>query len=338
MKIDNLINIAITTVVVLSQSACVLITPKDEPTVQVSTLQAGPAEFQSYKLSGKNGPDIEYYISKTKERSPLILFIQGSGCTPVFIPNGPKLYGSTVYNLIPFAALERYAVMVVKKPYTASKPAPTGTKNYCPLDFNEYFTAETWSTAVQVAFRHARQLPWVDSKRSLVIGFSEGATIASVLASSEPSITNVALVGATGPTQFYDFVVAAYRGASDDDEVQRKLTDLEAQRIKIAASPNSADEFAWGHPYKRWSSFFRTSSTQHLLKSKARVYIVSGMQDKNVPILSTETLASELITAGHDVSIRRIPRAGHNLFAEGGAWSDSDPEYHRILKWFDSEK
>lgn len=338
MKMKYLRNIAISAAIVFSQAGCGIISPKDEVRVQVSTLQTGPAEFQSYKLSSKSGPEIEYYITKTKEKAPLLLFIQGSGCTPVFIPSSPKLYGSTVYNLIPFAALGKYAVMVVKKPYTASKPVPTGTKNYCPREFNEYFTAETWSNAIQVAFRHARELPWVDAKRSLVLGFSEGATIASVLAGSEPGVTNVALIGATGPTQYYDFVVAAYRGASDDDEVQKKLTELDVQRAKIAASPDSADEFAWGHPYKRWSSFFRASSTQHLLKSKAKVYIVSGMQDKNVPILSTETLASELITAGHDVSIRRIPRAGHNLFIEGGSWSDSDPEYHRILKWFDGDK
>lgn len=225
--------------------------------------------------------------------------------------------------------------MVVQKPYTATKPEPTGTANYCPQAFNAYFSAETWSSAVRGALGHARGHPWVDARRTLVLGFSEGALIASMLAGAEPTVSHVALLGALGPTQYFDFVAGAYRDASTDEERRDKLLALEAQRQKIDAAPDSSTDFAWGHPYKRWSSFFKISSIQHLAASQARVYIVSGMQDRNVPILSTEVLASELLAAGRDVTLRRLPGAGHSLVGEGRPWSDADPEYDRILDWFD---
>lgn len=312
--------------------------PPGKTRVEVGVLKSGPVEFQDYKLFRDDGPVVEYYISKTSRKAPLILYIQGSGCSPAFFPSGPGTYGSTVYNLVPIAASGRYSVMVVNKPFIADNPGPQGTKNGCTAAFNEYFTAEHWAKVVQVALEHARGLPWVNPEKTLILGMSEGATIASIVSANDKNVTNVALIGASGPTQYFDFVVSAYRNSANDEEARLKLEELGEQRRKIAMHPNSADEFAWGHPYKRWSSFFAVSSTQNILKSNAKVYLVSGMQDQSVPILSTEAMASELIGRGHDVVMRRIPKGGHNLVPDGGKWSDSDAEYAKILEWFDGNK
>ena len=78
----------------------------------------------------------------------------------------------------------------------------------------------------------------------------------------------------------------------------------------------------------------RASSTQSLLKSQARVYIVGGMKDTSVPILSGEAMAAELLGAGHDVTLRRIPNAGHNLLPAGAAAGNMWPEYQRIVEWY----
>lgn len=303
---------------------------------EYSTLRAGPVEFQSYILKRGDKPSVQYYISKTREPAPLVLFIQGSGCSPVFIPGQGGSYASTVYNFIPLAATGKVAMMVVKKPLSMERAGPSGTANSCPQEFNEYFTAENWSRDVNLALDHALKRPWIKSGGTLIVGVSEGATIASMIAGTNRKVSHVALIGASGPTQFYDFIVSAYRSSSSDKEAKAKLEDLEITRKKIFDAPDSSVEFAWGHPYKRWTSFFRNSSTQHLLRSSASIYIVSGMQDKNVPILSTESMASELVTAGHNVTLRRIPTANHILVPEGGSWADSDPEYYRILDWFGS--
>ena len=48
------------------------------------TFIARNTEFVRYRLTPPNGPEIEYFISKPKKPSPLVLFVQGSGCIPVF--------------------------------------------------------------------------------------------------------------------------------------------------------------------------------------------------------------------------------------------------------------
>lgn len=294
----------------------------------------GATEVVGYKLSREGAPDVEYFISKTREPAPLVLLIQGSGCAPVFSGLDTLRRSSNVFGYVDLAQQGKYAVMVVNKPF-APKEAPAGGGIIaCPTEFNEYFTLEDWVRDLGRAFDHAAQLPWVRADSALALGVSEGATAAAGLAEKEGRIASVALIGASGPSQYYDFVVGAYAAGGGDEAVKRRLDELEETRQKIAAAPDSAKLLAWGHPYKRWTSFFRMSSTRALLKSQARVYIVGGMQDRSVPILSSEAMASELLGAGHDVTLRRIPNAGHNLLPAGAPAGNMWPEYQRIVEWY----
>jgi hypothetical protein len=86
--------------------------------------------------------------------------------------------------------------------------------------------------------------------------------VAAALAARDPHITDVALVGGSGPTQLYDFVAAAYASSADQAKVLTALEDLDARRAAIAAAPQDSTRFEWGHSYKRWSSFFASSMTR----------------------------------------------------------------------------
>ncbi|HEX8406769.1 MAG TPA: prolyl oligopeptidase family serine peptidase [Duganella sp.] len=295
----------------------------------------GKTEVVSYRLTQEGAPDVEYFISKTDQPAPLVVLIQGSGCAPVFSGLDTARRSSNIYGYIELAQQGKYAVMVVNKPF-APKDRPVGDPGIvaCPTEFNEYFTLDNWVRHLGRAFDHAAQQPWVRAGSSLVLGVSEGATAAAGLAEKEGRVTNVAMVSGSGPSQLYDFVVGAYAAGGSDDDIKARLDEVEATREKIAAAPDDAKTLAWGHPYKRWSSFFRASSTQSLLKAQAKVYIVSGMKDKNVPILGAEAMASELLGAGHDVTMRRVPNAGHNLLPAGAPAGNLWPEYQRIVEWY----
>lgn len=314
--------------------------PDDALRRETGRFSVKATDIIQYQLPQPGGPDIEYFISRPAQAAPLMLFIQGSGCTPVFIGLGTPGRASTVFSYITFAVEQKYAVMVVNKPLSpkTQQAGGGGGAATCPDAFNEHFTLDNWVRELRLALAHARQLPWVAPGRALVFGISEGATVAAALAADDKAISHVALLGASGPTQLYDFVVAAYKSPGGDEEIKQKLDELDATRKLIFASPDSAKDFAWGHPYKRWSSFFRASSTNNLLKSQAKVYIVSGMQDMSVPILSTESMASELQVAGRDVTVRRLPKAAHNLLQPGGQYADIETEYRRILNWFEQDR
>ncbi len=297
---------------------------------------AGIAPFERYVATRAGMPDTRFYVAKSQAKAPLVLFIQGSGCAPAIYESAPGKPAASVFALVPLGRGGRHAAMVVDKPFAPmAPPADAGGATACPAAFNAHFSMDSWLAALKTALGHALALSYVDRTRVLVIGVSEGATMAAALARDVPEVSHVALLGATGPSQFYDFVVNAYAQGGDDADRLRRLQELDATYAAIAADSASGSKFAWGHPYKRWSSFFKASALDDLARARARVYLLGGMRDTNVPTLSTELLYAELKTRGRDVHIRRIPDAGHDLLQPGAGYGELEKEYAAILQWFE---
>ena len=305
--------------------------------IRRDNLSIGGLAFVEVHLERSGAPPLSFFVSRPPRPAPLLLYIQGSGCRPAFVRMGDQLV-STVFSLLPTAAQGRYTVMVVDKPLTQdSASAGQGTAINCPTEFNAYFSFASWSRDLRQAVDIARALPWIEAGRMRVFGMSEGAVMAADLAGTDPAVTDVAMLGATGPSQLFDFIAAAYRSGGTDTEVSAQIEALEATAREIASDPDNATKFAWGHPYKRWSGFLSASSDRSLMSSHARMYLVSGMADRSVPILSTEALYSDLRSAGKDVTMRRIPDASHSLQPAGtDDLSQLDAEIKRVLDWFGS--
>ena len=298
--------------------------------------RTGIAPFERFVATRAGQPDTAFYVATTEAKAPLVLFIQGSGCAPAIYETAPGKPAASVFALVPLGRAGQHAAMVVEKPLApAMPPADQGGAMACPAAFNTHFSMDSWLAALKTALGHALALPHVDTRRVLVIGVSEGATMAAALARDMPQITHVALLGATGPSQYYDFIVNAYAQGADDADRLRRLQELDTTYAAIAADPDSASKFVCDHPYKRWSGFFKASSIDNLAHAKARVYIVSGMRDVNVPTLSSEVLFAELKMRGRDVQIRRIPGAGHDLLQPGAGFGDLQKEYDAVLRWFE---
>lgn len=288
--------------------------------------------LEKHKLTDASGRRITYYISHPARPAPLMLMIQGSGCEPVMHIAATGSY-STLYNFVPYAGEGRFTVMAVEKPFagTTGQGAPGGARN-CSAEFNRDFIAESWLAAIRAALADARRLPQVERHRMLAFGTSEGAVMAALLAGADAQVTDVVFIGGSGTTQYFDFIAFAYQNCFDRSAC---IAEVEAQARAIAAAPDSATDFAWGHPYRRWSSFFRADPGTALLGSRARVYLAFGTNDASVPALSQELLAARLRTAGRDVTVRRVPDAGHGLLPAGASdWSGLDVEFRRALDWF----
>ena len=288
-------------------------------------------------LQADGAAPIRYYLSRPAQKAPLVLYIQGSGCVPPFMGLGTPNPYSTIYSWLPLAQQGRYAVMAVDKPYQSDEPqkGSFGSAIGCAGDFNAHFSYDAWLATLKAAVRHALARPEVDARRVLVIGSSEGAPMAAGLARALPEVTDLVLLGANGPTQLFDFAAGIYR-SNDSDEIKLlRLQELDATFAAIGADPKSTSKFAWGHPYLRWSSFFAQSTMAHLAHTKARIYLASGMQDSSVPILSTEAMYAQLRTQGKDVTLRRVPGAGHSLAPEGKPMPETQKEYDAFMAWFE---
>jgi pimeloyl-ACP methyl ester carboxylesterase len=286
------------------------------------------------------GVPVRYFLSKPASRAPLVLFIQGSGCVPSFMMHEGKRR-STIPYWETLAGQGRYAAMAVDKPYQSDEPqqGPFGSAIGCAGDFNAHFSYETWLATLKTALRHALSRPEVDARRVLLIGVSEGVPMAASLAREFPEVTDVALVGATGPSQLFDFAAGIQRSSDSDEKKLERLRELDETYSAVAADPKSTSKFLWGHTYLRWSSFFAQSTIAHLSQSRARVYLASGMQDRSVPILSTEVLYAQLRVEGRDVTFRRVPNAGHGLVKDGLSREEAGKagvtEYDAIMAWFE---
>jgi dienelactone hydrolase len=297
------------------------------------------AQVVRHDIKDAQGRTITYYIGHPAKPAPLLLMIQGSGCGQVVMNYGTAekpAYGSTLYQFLPYAAEGRFTVMAVEKPFSgAIGKGEAGTAQPCSAAFRKDFTAESWLAALQAALKDARGNPWVDNSRTLVLGESEGTVMASLLASHDPSITDVVWLSGTGTTQLYDFIVSYYRRCPDAS----CFGELEAQVAAIRADPDSADKMAWGHPYKRWTSFFGVDPTEEMLHSKARLYLAIGTADESVPPLSSEIAVARLTAAGHDVTVRRVPDANHMLMRKGQTLEDGLGKEQRLaLDWFWAKK
>ena len=271
---------------------------------------------------------ITYYANRPTRRAPILLMIQGSGCGGFLKPGG----GSTLFDLLPFAAEGKFKVVAVEKPF--SDPAKEGgTASNCGNAFNADFTADRWLVAIRAALDDARRLPDVDPSRTIVLGVSEGAVMASLLAGRDPRITDAIVIGGSGTTQLFDFIVSGYQCF----DRPACLTDVETQARAIAADPTSTTRFVWGHPFLRWSSFFKVDPGEELLRSHARIYLAFGTADASVPALSQEVAVAKLLAAGRDLTVRRVPDAGHDLLPRGAINYDAlDVEYRRALAWVDA--
>ena len=312
--------------------------PAPTPAVREEVFNYPTLSMSRVTLQGAGQPPVRYYLSKpAQKKAPLVLFIQGSGCIAPFSGLDTPNRSSSLYSWLPLAQQGRYAVMAVDKPYQSDEPqrGEGGSANGCAGAFNQHFSYDSWLATLKQALRHALKRPEVDSTRVLVFGFSEGGPMAAGLARAIPEVTHVVLGASNGPTQLYDFAVRIYRSQDADELKLLQLQELDATFNAISADPKSTSKFAWGHTYLRWSSFFAQSPVENLAHSKARIYLVSGMQDAMVPILSTEMMYAQLRTQGRDVTFRRLPLAAHNLVPEGRDITESQGEYDAFMAWFE---
>jgi len=287
--------------------------------------------FEQHVVRDTLGRSVTYYVTlPTSEPKPIMLVIQGSGCIPVLTMTAGGA-SSSVYNLQKFARDGRFTVISVEKPFSGLV-TKAGSTPGCSDAFNSDFTAESWRIALQAALNDARKLSRVDRNRTLIFGSSEGAVMASVVAANDSSITDVVFMSGSGTTQLFDFIAQAYRSCFN---VSACLADIEKDLVAIKSDPSSATKFAWGHPYKRWTSFFSIDPSALLLRSKARIYIAIGTADDSVPAISQEILVAKLLISGRDVTVRRVVDGDHSLnHRDAKNWGQLDLEQEAALNWF----
>ncbi len=183
--------------------------------------------------------------------------------------------------------------------------------------------ARTASTLEQRVADHRAVIDWYTQRAGpelpvILIGGSEGGTVAGALAASDPRITHLVLIGSGGWTQARELrylLEEEGRGFG-----VRTIAELDARLAEVRESPDAMTMWA-GHPYRRWSSFLWHDPLEDLRALSIPVLVAHGAQDKAVPVESARAIRDAFAddeppdgAARPDVTYAEFPDLDHSLF------------------------
>jgi predicted esterase len=311
--------------------------------VPVATAAELKTPYDRYEVKDGLGRVVTYYVSKPKiadsVKRPIVLFIQGSGCNSLFVSTPDGRVGGGMFNMMYRDFGDRVRVMVVEKPGVKylENPMPPGAATGCSAEFRNEHTVERWVAALDAALAAAKRIDGVDASRTLAIGHSEGSDMAAHLAAYGAvsggeggglPVTHAACLSGAGITQLFDMMQIARRErvlGEAEAEREARVNDVLAQWERIERTPDSAEELAWGHPHKRWSSFCRKSPVESMLAmpKSVKLFLAHGTRDEATPIEGFDACIATLAVHGREATIKRIAGGDHALATPGQSPGDA---------------
>lgn len=293
----------------------------------------GDKPFRRYVTEGRDGQRITFYLSiqpTSNHPVPLIVWIQGTGCSSQFVSNGERISGGMQGRLY-LVAHDRARVLAVEKPGVEFLDYPPGDADAraCRPEFLARFTLDRWATTIAEAIQAAQKLPGVDSSKTLVIGISEGGIVAMRVSNVSPQVTHAASLSGGGPV--YLFHMAEFMRSHQLDAEK----EVYGCWSEIVRDPDSITKFCWGQTYRQWSSFMKTSVIAEALKSHALLYFAHGTADTQQTIAGFDVLRAELAARQRDAVFERIEGADHALDLPNQKVPEGlEAVFGRVVDWF----
>lgn len=286
--------------------------------------------FEKYEIPEKS---IIYYLHPSSySEAPLILYIQGSGCDSIFLKDAKGSVNGGQASLIASIAKGRASVLAVEKPTlkTYDQSSSDGNVADCSQQFRKEFNRDAWVKTLRLAINHVSKV--IHPSKILVLGHSEGASMGAALASGSPYIVKVIYAAGGGGNPLFGSFIRRIRAANGnqvlaDSYIQSGIKEWQ-DAMKNPSDPNN---ILWGHTAQYWYFEAKNSPIQDMLKSSAKFYIIQGTEDTSASIESTDYLVSELVTAGRDITYRRIAGADHGFTVNGQ--SQMREEYAKAIAW-----
>lgn len=271
--------------------------------------------YDKYELTSEND-SLTFYLSVTshKEDLPLIVYIQGSGMSSLFVEQNKKITPTLGHMTWFSVGQEKYRILIVEKP--GIKYLQTGQSK----SFDQNFSLENWSNRIVNAINYVTEHEKINKQKILVVGHSEGGVVASRVANlMKDKISNVAILAGNGATQLYSLYKLADDGTFFNTKEhnmptsEQRLSYLKEQWKNILSEPNNTEKKFWGFTYLRWSSFLKTSVMEELSDYNGRILLLQGTSDKAV-YPETATIAyTTLLTKGQNVELEFIENADHSF-------------------------
>jgi pimeloyl-ACP methyl ester carboxylesterase len=258
------------------------------------------ARFEQWGVSRADAPDLDVYLARDDVQAvkPLVVFLQGSHCLPLFMmheSDGQRrelstlLFFETMSSIVPrvhFAVVERRGLRSFGPPPTSEEEAANAAQ--CTPERGGISKRERVKDAADVIRAFARE-PWVGPV--LLAGHSEGAYVASgvVRMLGDGSVDALGMLSGPGPTQFFDFIVTARRNGG-----LGAVKDVFDELIWITG-PGASGSYRGAGIERQITYGIDSTNIDDLRDSRVPIFVANGVADDKAPIESADVFVAEML-------------------------------------------
>ena len=300
-----------------------------------------PGSFRRITAARPDGSEATLYVGDFHPDGwptrPLLVWVEGSGAQSLFYRLEDETLANGMFGLLArHAGADFHVAAIEKRGVALGERGAYGTAAEASAEYQRHATLEARAADVRLLISTLLEDPSVDPNQVLLVGHSEGADVAALVAGRDERVTHAAILSGGGPPQFFDFFLmrraALEESGAAPETIAAAMRTLEDEVRRIVADPENESAMYLGHAYKRWSSFATRGSADALVGARARLFLAHGSADESVPIESFDYLVTRLLCAGRtDVTIRRYPGRDHSFIPVG-----AEPGHEGFLEVFDA--
>ncbi len=182
-------------------------------------------------------------------------------------------------------------------------------------------TTYDFARDAEAALRWLRAQEGVDPARIALIGHSEGALVAMLVAARDSQVASLVLLGATARN---GRELARWQRATLVQSDAAAWPPSERTSV-LARAEAEAERAAAADPWLR--TWFEIEPREVARRVSAPVLLLHGAQDRQVPVGEEDALAKAFRAGGARVETRRVPLANHLMLTD----PDGDPRGYARL-------
>ena len=208
-----------------------------------------------------------------------------------------------------FRGLRSGEVVVLHKPHVDVNRW-MGTNPRCSPEFFRYDRLDRWAADASAFVRwHLDRYPPRPEQRVALLGISEGAELLPMVASDQPRMDLLAMVGGTGLDPLEALTLQADRQGAPNF-----VSDL----MRRAADAKQVDDRLWaGQSLGYWRALIKWQFSHDLLNSRYAVWMAFGSEDAALPLEGLKRFQARANAQGRSLCVALFQGADHGLQRSG---------------------
>ncbi|EPJ52216.1 MAG: hypothetical protein OFPI_14910 [Osedax symbiont Rs2] len=293
------------------------------------SFQAYSSESTHLQIQRTDGSSIDYSIRRNSGdiTKVLLLVIQGSDCNSVH-NNSAISELELAWPGADLLLIEKYGITAALS-YSANE-----TRTDCPASYLHRDSLEQRAADILQLLKTVKAAS--NYQKVLMIGGSEGAVVANIVA-SQSKLINASASFNGGGRWFKDDVIHSIKNTTaDTPERQAQIDGFSEMAAKITANPEMQVVIS-GHGSAWWRSTLQLDQLAILSKVKPPVLIIKADSDQAVSVQSTDQMINTLITQGQtNISYKKYPGLDHSFRS-----ADGEEQLSKVVadinRWFVSQ-